>query len=236
MFLQIAEVRVADMDRVLPKIIEAETAWRSATVGRRMAVRERLYADRDAPGRYLAVNEFPSYDLAMENSNLPETGTLAEAVGALVDDVPGYWNLDLLLDMRSEELDRLAEAVVGAFATGALDPVLFADDVLFDINVPQWRFQVKGRVEAQRVIQEDAPAGNDVESWQMTKADDALVIEMVTRSRADRGLSRQLCLAGLERGRVASVVVYCTGIWDSDHEAAHAEAPMLNSDFVWRAR
>lgn len=236
MFVQIAEVRVTDMDRVLPKIIEAETAWRSATVGRRMAVRERLYADRDTPGRYLAVNEFPSYDLAMENSNLPETGALAETVGALVDDVSGYWNLDLLLDMRSEELDRLAEAVVDAFATGALDPTLFADEVLFDINVPQWRFQVKGRVEAQRVIQEDAPAGNDVESWRLMKADDALVIEIVTRSRADRRLSRQLCLADLERGRVASVVVYCTGVWDGDHEAAHAEAPMLDGDFVWRAR
>lgn len=67
MFLQIAEVRTDNIDEVLPAIVAAEEVWRADTLGRRTGVAERLYSDRDVPGRYLAVNEFPSYELAMEN-------------------------------------------------------------------------------------------------------------------------------------------------------------------------
>lgn len=164
MFLQIAEVRTDNIDEVLPAIVAAEEVWRADTLGRRTGVAERLYADRDVPGRYLAVNEFPSYELAMENSDLRETSSLAQQVGELVD-VPLFWNLDLVLDMRSAEFDALAAAVVEVFATGRLDPSLFAEDVLLDVNVPSWRFQVKGRVDVERVLREEAPEGNNVESW-----------------------------------------------------------------------
>ena len=233
MFLQIAEVRTDQIDRVLADIVDAETTWRHATVGRRTGVTERFYADRDVPGRYFAVNEFPSYELAMQNSNLAETSALAERVGALVE-VPSFWNLDLLLDMRADEFDGLANAVVRVFASGEVDPTLFTDDVIFDINVPNWRFQVKGRAEAERVLTESVHEGNDVESWRTVTTANGLVLEVVTRGRGEHGgMSRQLCLVGLDRGRVASVVVYCTGSWDRDMEAQHqAEAPMIEPGFV----
>lgn len=161
---------------------------------------------------------------------------MAQQVGELVD-VPLFWNLDLVLDMRSAEFDALAAAVVEVFATGRLDPSLFAEDVLLDVNVPSWRFQVKGRVDVERVLREEAPEGNNVESWCSLAAGSALVLEVVTRGRQSRGgLARQLCVAGLDRGRISSMVVYCTGVWDRDIEASHAQdVPLVDAGFVWRA-
>lgn len=77
---------------------------------------ERLYRGRETAGRYLAVNEFPSYDAAMQNSQLPETSALAETVGALVE-ITAYWNLDLVLDMPADEVRAMASALVDVFAT-----------------------------------------------------------------------------------------------------------------------
>lgn len=227
MFLQIAELRVPDREAAFAAVRRAEDHWRAATVGRRTAVAERLYLDRDAPGRYLAVNEFASHELAMENSNLPETSAMATEVGRHVE-ILSYRNLDLVLDMRADELEGLADALVEVFATGRLDPVAFAGDVLFDINLPQWRFQLKGRSEVEHALREQSPDGSQVVARRMLPAATALVLEIVTSDHDGGGMSRQLCLAGLDRGRIVSVVIYCTGRWDREVETRHAAEVVLH--------
>ena len=118
-FLQIAEIRIDDPDVALRTLEETEDAWREATVGRRTALVERLYSDRDRPGIYFAVNEFPSYEQAMENSSLPETSDLAAAAGEIVDEVVSYRNLDLVWNMRQTELGQLVAAIIRAFGSVA---------------------------------------------------------------------------------------------------------------------
>lgn len=234
MFLQIAEIQISDVDAAIGAIVASETEWRSATVGRRTALVERLYVDRDRPGIYFAVNEFPSHELAMVNSNLPETSALAEAVGGFVDDVVGYRNLDLVLDMREEEFAALADAVLRVFDSGLIDDVLFVDDVLFDVNVPDWRFQVAGRAEVAKMVNENSPEGNDVEASRLVVTSTGFLMEIVTRGRGEvGGLSRQLCLVNVDRGRITSVVIYCTGVWNADLEARHArEVSLIDPAFV----
>jgi hypothetical protein len=234
MFLQIAEVLIDDTDRVLPMIVEAEDAWRTATTGRRTAMAERLYRDRETAGRYLAVNEFPSYDAAMQNSELPETSALAETVGAIVE-ITAYWNLDLALDMRADELGAMASALVEVFAAGRVDPDRFAEDLLVDLNVPEWRLQVKGRDAVEAWLRTEVGKGNDVESLHWLPAGQILVLEIVTRGRGEHGgLSRQLCVARHERGFISSLVIYCTGVWDAALQARHhTETDLVEPGLVW---
>jgi hypothetical protein len=51
--------------------------------------------DRDNPSRYVTVVEFPSYELAMENSALPETDTFARKMAALCTAGPHFRNLEV---------------------------------------------------------------------------------------------------------------------------------------------
>ena len=198
-FLQIAEIRMNDPDVALRTLEETEDAWRAATVGRRTALVERLYADRDRPGIYFAVNEFPSYDQAMENSSLPETSELAAAAGEIVDEVVSYRNLDLIWNMRGAELDQLAEAVVKAFGSGELDPVLFTDDVTLDLNGPDGSLHATGRPDVEQMLREAASGGREIESLRVVLTESGLLVDMV-------GL--QMCDVHVDRGRITSMVAY----------------------------
>jgi quinol monooxygenase YgiN len=51
--------------------------------------------DRDQPNRYVTIVEFPSYEVAMENSRRPETDAFAREMRALCTSEPRYRNLDV---------------------------------------------------------------------------------------------------------------------------------------------
>lgn len=68
--------------------------WRTATEGRRSTVSAVTCRDRDRPDHYLTIVEFPSFEEAMENSSLPETGRFAERMAALCKGEPKFVNLD----------------------------------------------------------------------------------------------------------------------------------------------
>jgi hypothetical protein len=51
--------------------------------------------DRDNPKSYVTIVEFPSYEVAMENSELPETGEFARRLAELCSGAPRFRNLDV---------------------------------------------------------------------------------------------------------------------------------------------
>jgi hypothetical protein len=51
--------------------------------------------DRDRPNRYFTIIEFPSYEVAMENSARPETDAFAKEMAALYTSGPRFYNLDV---------------------------------------------------------------------------------------------------------------------------------------------
>jgi hypothetical protein len=65
------------------------------TEGRRTVCRSTFTADRDRPNTYVQIVEFPSYQKAMTNSGLPETGEFAENPARLCDGPPAFRNLDV---------------------------------------------------------------------------------------------------------------------------------------------
>jgi hypothetical protein len=90
-FIQVIEISTTRPDDVLALVEE----WDAATAGRRTAQRGTFTVDRDRPNTYLQIVEFPSYDAAMANSELPETASFAERMAALCDGPMVFRNLDV---------------------------------------------------------------------------------------------------------------------------------------------
>jgi quinol monooxygenase YgiN len=91
-FVQIIEFQTSRNDEM--DAIEQE--WRRATEGKRTLVRELKTQDRDRPGTYMLIAEFPSYEAAMKNNELPETQRIAEQMSKIADGQPVFRNLDVL--------------------------------------------------------------------------------------------------------------------------------------------
>jgi hypothetical protein len=91
-FLQIVEVPTDDIDGVLA----LDEEWMRKTEGERTATRQWICRDRDRPGTVVMVVEFPSYDEAMKNNDLPATGDIAVGLERLAGGQPGFRNLEVI--------------------------------------------------------------------------------------------------------------------------------------------
>jgi quinol monooxygenase YgiN len=91
-FMQIIEMRTSRRDEVQAALDE----WRTTTAGRRTAQRAVTSRDREGEDIYVTVVEFPSYEAAMVNTDLPETRELAERLAKLCDAPPTFRNLDII--------------------------------------------------------------------------------------------------------------------------------------------
>jgi quinol monooxygenase YgiN len=96
-FIQIIEYKTSRID----EFDAALDAWLEKTKGKRGATRGVRTRDRDAENTYLQIVEFPSFEAAMANSNLPETAAFAGQLGALCDGPPTFRNLDVI---REEQM------------------------------------------------------------------------------------------------------------------------------------
>jgi hypothetical protein len=90
-FIQIIELTTTRPDEVEALVKE----WQAQTAGRRTAQRGTFTQDRDRPDVYVQIVEFPSYEDAMSNSNLPETASFAERLTGLCDGPMEFRNLDV---------------------------------------------------------------------------------------------------------------------------------------------
>jgi hypothetical protein len=91
-FVQIIEFETDNIDGV--RAVGKE--WEATTVGKRSASRRTLAEDHDRPGTYLILVEFPSYEAAMANSNLPETQKLAGLMMEAAGNPAQFRNLDVV--------------------------------------------------------------------------------------------------------------------------------------------
>jgi len=95
-------MQVIELTTTRPDEVEALVSeWRAQTAGRRTAQRGTFTKDRDRPNVYVQIVEFPSYEDAMANSELPETASFAERLAQLCDGPMEFRNLDV---QRVEEM------------------------------------------------------------------------------------------------------------------------------------
>jgi quinol monooxygenase YgiN len=90
-FMQIIEFTTNRFDEVEALM----NAWVTKTEGERTARQATVTADRDKANTYVQIVEFPSYEEAMANSNLPATGEFAENIAKLCDGPAIFRNLDV---------------------------------------------------------------------------------------------------------------------------------------------
>jgi Protein of unknown function (DUF1059) len=91
-FVQLVEFdtdRIAEWDAIVDR-------WAAAIGVQRTAQWGVLGADRDRPGRYVAVVGFAGYADAMANSGHPATGAFLKELQALSSSEPQFRNLDTL--------------------------------------------------------------------------------------------------------------------------------------------
>jgi hypothetical protein len=96
-FVQIIEYQTSRRDE-MDKLMDR---WIAETQGKRSASRAVTTSDRDRANTYIEIVEFPSYEQAMRNSDLPATSAFAQEFSKLCDSGPEFRNLDAL---RTDQL------------------------------------------------------------------------------------------------------------------------------------
>ncbi|MEU8567067.1 hypothetical protein AB0C51_01690 [Streptomyces pathocidini] len=91
-FVQVIEYETTREDE-MERLFEQ---WLQTTEGKRTVTRDVHTKDRDNPTHYVDIVEFPSYEGAMLNSDLPETQRLAEEFRSLCTGEPRFMNLEVI--------------------------------------------------------------------------------------------------------------------------------------------
>ncbi|MFE3072085.1 ester cyclase [Streptomyces sp. NPDC059247] len=121
-FTQIIDFRTSRIDD-LNRLVDR---WIEQTAGRRTATHSVLGEDRADSSHLVEIVEFPSYDVAMRNSQLPETERIFREMVALCDGMPTFTDLDVV---RDESLYKAASRRFLAMAAEEPEPARL-DEVL----------------------------------------------------------------------------------------------------------
>ena len=107
---------------------------------------------------------------------------------------------------------------------------LFAPGAFFDINVPEWRFQVLGVESFVAWLRGYAPQGYRITVKRVLATDTGFVAE-VEGEYEHHGTQlyfRNLYVADVDGNRITDLSFWCTGDWDPETRARHAvDAPMV---------
>ncbi|MEU5435251.1 ester cyclase [Streptomyces sp. NPDC020719] len=120
--------RFSDLDQLMDQ-------WIELTKGKRTASHNVIGKDRSDASHFVEIVEFPSYEEAMANSNLPETNRIFEEMVALCDGMPTFTDLDVV---RNDQLNAsTARRFFHEIATGgnldAINEVFAADYADHDV-------------------------------------------------------------------------------------------------------
>ncbi|MER5751609.1 ester cyclase [Streptomyces sp. NPDC002088] len=121
-FVQLIECRTSRFDE-MNRLMDT---WVEQTKGKRTATHDLLGRDRSDASHIIEIVEFPSYEDAMRNSNLPETDKIFQEMVALCDEMPTFTDLEVVRDeqLYADNARRFFQQVA---TSGELPPL---NDVL----------------------------------------------------------------------------------------------------------
>ncbi|MDN3024582.1 ester cyclase [Streptomyces sp. S.PB5] len=93
-FVQLIDCRTSRFDE-MNRLMDT---WVEQTKGKRTATHTTIGKDRGDASHFVEIVEFPSYEEAMRNSNLPETDKIFREMVALCDEMPTFTDLDVVRD------------------------------------------------------------------------------------------------------------------------------------------
>ncbi|WAU85414.1 ester cyclase [Streptomyces sp. Qhu-G9] len=95
-FVQLIDCKTSRFDE-MNRLMDT---WVEQTKGKRTATHSVIGKDRSDASHFIEIVEFPSYEDAMRNSNLPETDRIFRNMVALCDEMPTFTDLDVVRDER----------------------------------------------------------------------------------------------------------------------------------------
>ncbi|MFF8193624.1 ester cyclase [Streptomyces bobili] len=98
-FVQLIDCRTSRFDE-MNRLMDM---WVEQTKGKRTATHALVGKDRSDASHFVEIVEFPSYEEAMRNSDLPETDKIFQGMVALCDEMPTFTDLEVV---RDEQLNR----------------------------------------------------------------------------------------------------------------------------------
>lgn len=93
-FVQLIQCRTSRFDE-MNRLMDT---WVEQTKGKRTATHSVIGKDRTDDSHFIEIVEFSSYEDAMRNSNLPETGRIYQDMVALCDETPTFTDLEVVRD------------------------------------------------------------------------------------------------------------------------------------------
>jgi len=93
-FVQLIDCKTSRFDE-MNRLMDT---WVEQTKGKRTATHTLIGKDLSDPSHFVEIVEFPSYEEAMRNSNLPETDRIFREMVALCDEMPTFTDLDVVRD------------------------------------------------------------------------------------------------------------------------------------------
>jgi len=127
----------------------------------------------------------------------------------------------------------ITDRIVDAYLAGDVDALAdaCAEDVLVDIIVPTWQFQIAGRGTVRHgLAQEEFPPGRHVAWHQRTDTAAGVLLEVEAWAPIDGEQRKwhELNHFRIADGQIVEMVQYCSGVWDAKTIARQqAEAPMV---------
>lgn len=136
--------------------------------------------------------------------------------------------------MTTTQTKTVADRLVTAMRDADWDKIVatYAPDVLLDISLPTWRFQLQGRDAAAQYFIEQTSDLTDLRTTQhrVFTTDTGVIIEEEMRFDSEDGeyLWRAVDIFVIDGDAVTEHTQYCTGCWPPDQIARQAaEAPMV---------
>ena len=90
-FIQFIEFEATDIDAVAATL----ERFRDENPGALTASASTITEDRDRPGTYISIVEFPSYEKAMEQQSNPATSAFSTSLAEVMSGAPRFRNLDV---------------------------------------------------------------------------------------------------------------------------------------------
>ncbi|MBT2505881.1 ester cyclase [Streptomyces sp. ISL-98] len=125
-------VQIVDYETKRPEALNALLdKYVAQSQGKRTLTHSIVGKDRESENHYVDVVEFPSYEEAMKNSNLPETDRMFKEMVALCDGMPTFTNLDVVRDEHLNTLlvNRMFEEIAVKGDMSVIDEI-FAEDYI----------------------------------------------------------------------------------------------------------
>lgn len=130
------------------------------------------------------------------------------------------------LDQSAAE--RLSERLADVFRTADVSDV-FTDDLFLDGHPPYWRFQLQGADQFAAWLTGYSPNGTNMTVERTIPTATGFVAEVTGDHDEDGELmtDRKILLCAVRDGRVSELTIYCSGDWDADLRARHAQETTL---------